>query len=63
MSDPRARRVVESVRTRGRTYRLKLECGHTVARSFMCLPDRVVCHWCPSAGGIGGNGFHPSNDT
>ena len=53
MLDPRARKVVEAS-NRGRDYRLKLECGHTLRRRYMVEPKVVVCSLCPPAGGLGG---------
>jgi hypothetical protein len=55
--DPRQRRIVDKD-IRGRTWFLKLECGHETRRRFIGDPPAyAICEHCPAVGGLGGREF------
>lgn len=51
--DSRSRRVIEAGPSMPSGQRIYvLECGHKVSRKMNCLPRRLICNFCESAGGI-----------
>jgi hypothetical protein len=61
--DPRSRAVVSAGPGRLGRKLLRLDCGHTISRRIIDMPERAICTHCPAAGGHGGHMFEVKGEA